>query len=97
MAYLNEHIQEYRLKRDDIMLEVTDAAGDSVESRPRFPGFSRHFKSSMSTSHCQLRTGISASGPSLSQRAPSSRTSYKYALGCLAGQERMCRMSGMRQ
>ena len=31
MAYLDEHIEEYRLKRDDIMLEVTDAAGESTK------------------------------------------------------------------
>ena len=28
MAYLNEHIEQYRLKRDEIMSEVTDAAGE---------------------------------------------------------------------
>ena len=31
MAYLDEHIEEYRLKRDDIMNEVTDAAGESTK------------------------------------------------------------------
>ena len=31
MAYLNEHIQEYLLKHDDIMTEVTDVAGKSTK------------------------------------------------------------------
>ena len=29
MAHLNEHIEQHRLKRDEIMSEVTDAAGES--------------------------------------------------------------------
>ena len=31
MAYLDEHIEKCRLKRDDIMSEVTDAAGESTK------------------------------------------------------------------
>ena len=46
MAYLNEHIKEYRLKRDDIMLEVADAAGEST----KIPGFNRLFRSLTRTS-----------------------------------------------
>ena len=32
MAYLNQHIQEYRLSRDEITSEVTDAAGESTKT-----------------------------------------------------------------
>ena len=31
MAYLDEHVGEYCLKRDDIMNEVTGAAGESAK------------------------------------------------------------------
>ena len=32
MAYHDKDIEEYRLKRDDILNEVTDAAGESTKT-----------------------------------------------------------------
>ena len=82
-----ELIAEYRLERDDVMLEVTDAVGESTKT-PRLQQAlqeidKRSMRTSMSlgkatsigamqsTSRGPLRTGGFVSGPSLNQRAPS--------------------------
>ena len=87
MAYLGEHIPEYRLKRDDIMLEVTDAAGESSKD-PRLQHALQGFDENVDViglvnfnwghavnKSLPIEDSVSASGLSLSQRAPSSRTS----------------------
>ena len=58
MAYVNEHTQEHRLKRDEIMTEVTDGAGEST----KIPGFSKHFKRSMRTLMMSLDLTASTGG-----------------------------------
>ena len=56
MAYLDEHVEECRLQHDDVVHEVTDAAGELL----RFPGSNKLFRSLMRTSMawaCQLHLG----------------------------------------
>ena len=87
MAYLDEHIGEYRVKRDDIMNEVTDTAGESTKI-PRLQQAPRSLtRTSMSlglsitigdmprSSRLPTMTGTSESGLSLRARAQASRTS----------------------
>ena len=77
MACHDRHIEEDRLKRDEILNVVTDGAGEST----KIPRLQR--------AH-QLQLG-----PHLQSK--STIIKNKYAIRCLAGQERMCRLSGMEQ
>ena len=99
MTYLNEHIEEYRLKRDDIMSEVTDAAGESttiLRLQRALQEFDENFDViglvHFNWGHATM-TGLFVSGSSFRIRIPSI-IKNKYALRYLASQERMCRMSG---
>ena len=107
MAYLNEHIQGYRLKRDDIMLEVTDAAGESSKT-PRLQQALQEFDENFDLiGFVNFNWGyaINKSLPLEDRRLrewsiPQPRSTIikiKYALRYLAGQERTRRMSGMAQ
>ena len=98
MARHDKDIEEYRLKRDDILNETTDAQ----ESLARFPGFRRLFRSLMrpsmssvlststgdtpGSSRSLMRTGASARDLSLRARAQSSRKICS-SVSCRSGKD----------
>ena len=100
MAYIVEHIEEYYLKRDDIMTQ---------ESLPRFPGFNKVFRSLVRTlmslgffnwGHAKAKSLSSYDWYIRERFIPQSKSTIiknKCALRYLAGQKRMCKMSGMAQ
>ena len=100
MAYLNEHIEACRLKCDDIMLEATDAAGESTKI-PRLQQALQEFDEnfdviglvSFNWGHAKTKA-LSIEDRYVRER---SIAKDKCALRYLAGQEHMCRMSGMAQ
>ena len=107
MAYLDEHIEEYRLKRDDIMLEGTDAAGESTKL-PRLQqalqesdeNFEVIGLVSFSWGHAKVKVLAVDERYVRERYIPQSKSAIiknKYVLRYLAGQERMCKMSSMAQ
>ena len=104
MAYHDEHIEEYRLMREAIMEEVTDAAREATKI-PRLQRALQEFDENFdviglinfnwdhtvarSPSHYLTRNKI--------PEPKSTIIKNKYAVRYLAGQEKMCRLSGMAQ
>ena len=104
MAYHDEHIDEYRLTRDAIMEEVTDAARESTKI-PRLQRALQEFDENFDViglinfnwDHTVIR---SPSHQLAGRKTPESKSTIiknKYAVRYLAGQEKMCRLSGMAQ
>ena len=93
MAYHDEHIEEYRLMRDAILDEVTDVAGESSKiPRPQrtLQEFNWDHTVGKPPSRWLLRGRLTPD-------AKSTIIKNKYAIRYLAGQEKMCRLSGMAQ
>ena len=104
MAYHDEHIDQYRLVREAIMEEVTDAAREST----KIPRLQRALQEldenfdvigliNFSWDHTVIR---SPSQQLSGRRIPEPKSTIiknKYAVRYLAGQEKMCRLSGMAQ
>ena len=104
MAYHDEHIEEYRLMREAIMEEVTDAARESTKI-PRLQRALQEFDENFDViglinfnwDHTVIR---SPSHQLSGWRIPEPKSTIiknKYAVRYLAGQEKMCRLSGMAQ
>ena len=101
------HIEEYRLKRDEILNDVTDAAGESTKI-PRLQRALQEYDDNFDViglinfnwGHI-LNKPLNIDDRYLRERrVPQSRSNIiknKYAIRYLAGQERMCRLSGMAQ
>ena len=111
MTYHDEHIEEYRLMRDAILDEVTDAAGESS----MVPRLQRHWQRALQEfdenfdviglinfnwEHTTNKP-LSIDNRYWRERTvPQSKSTIiknKYAVRYLAGQEKMCRLSGMAQ
>ena len=107
MAYHDEHIEEYRLMRNGILDEVTDAAGESSKI-PRLQRALQEFDENFDViglinfnwDHT-VSKALSIEQYHLRNRtipeAKSSIIKYKYAVRYVTGQEKMCRLSGMAQ
>ena len=107
MTYHDEHIEEYRLMRNAILDEVTDAAGESSKI-PRLQRALQEFDENLDViglinfnwDHTVSKP-LSIENCHLRDRTiPESKSSIiknKYAVRYLASQERMCRLSGMAQ
>ena len=104
MAYHDEHIEEYCLMREAIMDEVTDAARESTKI-PRLQKALQEFDENFDViglinfnwDHTVIR---SPSHHLSGRKAPEPKSTIiknKYAVRYLAGQEKMCRLSGMAQ
>ena len=104
MAYHDEHIEEYRLMREAIMDEVTDAARESTKI-PRLQKALQEFDENFDViglinfnwDHTVIR---SPSHHLSGRKVPEPKSTIiknKYAVRYLAGQEKMCRLSGMAQ
>ena len=104
MAYHDEHIEEYRLMREAIMDEVTDAARESTKI-PRLQKALQEFDENFDViglinfnwDHTVIR---SPSHHLSGRKIPEPKSTIiknKYAVRYLAGQEKMCRLSGMAQ
>ena len=107
MTYHDEHIEEYRLMRNAILDEVTDAAGESTKI-PRLQRALQEFDESFDViGLINFNWEHTASKPlSMDNRyhrernVPQSKSTIiknKYAIRYLAGQEKMCRLSGTAQ
>ena len=107
MAYHDEHIEGYRLMRNAILDEVTDAAGESSKI-PRLQRALQQFEQNFDViGLINFNWDHTVSKPlSIEQyrlrhrtipEAKSSIIKNKYAVRYLAGQEKMCRLSGMAQ
>ena len=107
MAYHDKHIEENRWKRADILNEVTDAAGDSCKI-PRLQKALQEFDENFDViglvnfnwGHARVKSVNLDDRFHRDRVIPQSKSiiiKNKYALRYLAGQERMCRMSGMAQ
>ena len=104
MAYHDEHIDEYRLMRDSILDEVTDAARESSKI-PRLqkalPEFDENFDVigliSFNWDHTVIRPPSRELGGRKTPEPKSTIIKNKYAVRYLAAQEKMCRLSGMAQ
>ena len=107
MTYHDQHIEEYRLMRDAILDEVTDAAGESSKI-PRLQRALQEFDENFDViglinfnwDHTVSKP-LSIESRYWRERAiPESKSTIiknKYAARYLAGQEKMCRLSGMAQ
>ena len=104
MAYHDEHIEEYRLMREAIMEEVTDAAREATKI-PRLQRALQEFDENFDViglinfnwDHTVVRP---PSHYLTGRKIPEPKSTIiknKYAVRYLAGQERMCRVSGMAQ
>ena len=104
MAYHDEHIEEYRLTRDAIMDEVSDAARESTKI-PRLQKALQEFDENFDViglinfnwDHTVIRP---PSHQLTGRKVPEPKSTIiknKYAVRYLAGQEKMCRLSGMAQ
>ena len=104
MAYHDEHIEEYRLMREAIMDEATDAAQESTKI-PRLQKALQEFDENFDViglinfnwDHTVIR---SPSHHLSGRKIPEPKSTIiknKYAVRYLAGQEKMCRLSGMAQ
>ena len=104
MAYHDEHIDEYRLMREPIMEEVTDAARESTKI-PRLQRALQELDENFDViglinfnwDHTVIR---SPSHQLSGRKIPEPKSTIiknKYAVRYLAGQEKMCRLSGMAQ
>ena len=104
MAYHDEHIDEYRLMRNSILEEVTDAAGESSKI-PRLQRALQEFDENFDVIGLINFNWDHTVGKPLSNQlsgrftpeAKSTIIKSKYAVRYLAGQEKMCRLSGMAQ
>ena len=105
MAYYDRHIEEYRLKQDEILKEVTDAAGESTKI-PRLQHALQEYDENVdviglinfSWDHTVNKPLKIDDRYLRERRIPQSKSSIiknKYAIRYLAGQERMCRLSFM--
>ena len=107
MAYHDRHVEEYRLKQDEILNEVTDAAGESSKI-PRLQNALQKFDENFDViglvnfnwGHT-MNKPLNVDDNHLREgRVPQSKSTiinYKYAIRYLAGQKRMCRLSGVAQ
>ena len=107
MAYRDEDIEKYRLKRDDILNEVTDAAGESSKI-PRLQKALQEYDENfdvvglvnLNWGHARVKS-LNLDDRLRRERfisqSKSSIIKNKHALQYLAGQERKCRFSGMDQ
>ena len=107
MTYHDQHIEEYRLMRDAILDEVTDAAGESSKI-PRLQRALQEFDENFDViGLINFNWDNTVSKPlSIESRywreratpgAKSTVIKNKHAVRYLAGQEKMCRSSGMAQ
>ena len=107
MTYHDEHIEEYRLMRNAILDEVTDAAGESTKT-PRLQRAVQELDKNFDViSLINFNWEHTAKKPlsidnryQREHRVPQSKSTIiknKYAIRYLAGQEKMCRLSGMAQ
>ena len=107
MTYHDEHFEEYRLTRNVILDEVTDAAGESTKI-PRLQRALQEFDENFDVIglinlNWEHTTNKSLSIDNRYQRersVPQSKSTIiktKYAIRYLAGQEKTCRLSGMAQ
>ena len=107
MSYHDEHIEAYRLMRNSILDEVTDAAGESSKI-PRLQRALQEFDENFDViGLINFNRDHTVSKPlSIENRylrdrsiaeSKSSIIKNKYAVRYLAGQEKMCRLSGMAQ
>ena len=104
MTYHDEHIEEYRLMRNSILDEVTDAAGESSKT-PRLQRALQEFDENFDVIGLVNFNWDHTVGKPLSKwlqgrstpEAKSTIIKNKYAVRYLAGQEKMCRLSGMAQ
>ena len=104
MAYHDEHIEEYRLMREAIMEEVTDAAREATKI-PRLQRALQEFDENFDViglvnfnwDHTVVRP---PSHYLTGRKVPEPKSTIiknKYAVRYLAGQEKMCRLSSMAQ
>ena len=104
MAYHDEHIDEYRLIRNSILEEVTDAPGESSKI-PRLQRALQEFDENFDViglinfnwDHTVGRPPSNQLSGRYTPEAKSTIIKSKYAVRYLAGQEKMCRLSGMAQ
>ena len=104
MAYHDEHIDAYRLMRDAILDEVTDAARESSKI-PRLQKALQEFDENFDViglinftwDHTVTRPPSNQLSGRYTPEAKSTIIKSKYAVRYLAGQEKMCRLSGMAQ
>ena len=104
MAYHDEHIEEYRLMRNTVLDEVTDAAGESSKI-PRLQRALQEFDENFDVIGLINFNWDHTVGKPLSRwlrgrstpEAKSTIIKNKHAVRYLAGQEKMCRLSGMAQ
>ena len=107
MTYHDEHVEEYRLTRNAILDEVTNAAGESTKI-PRLQRALQEFDENFDViglinfnwEHT-LSKPLSIDNRYQQERTvPQSKSTIiknKYAVRYLAGQEKMCRLSGLAQ
>ena len=104
MAYHDEDTEAYRLMRDDILGEMTDAAGESSKI-PRLQQALQEFDENFDVIGLINFNWDHTVGKPLSKYlqgrltpdAKSTIIKNKYAVRYLAGQEKMCRLSSMAQ
>ena len=104
MAYHDEHIEEYRLMREAIMEEVTDAAREATKI-PRLQKALQEFDENFDViglinfnwDHTVARSPSHYLTRNKTPEPKSTIIKNKYAVRYLAGQEKMCRLSGMAQ
>ena len=104
MAYHDEHIDEYRLMRDAILDEVTDAPRESSKI-PRLQKALQEFDENFDLiglinfnwDHAMVRPPNRQLSGRYTPEPKSTIIKNKYAVRYLAGQEKMCRLSGMAQ
>ena len=104
MAYHDEHIDEYRLVRDSILDEVPDAARESSKI-PRLQKALQELDENFDViglinfnwDHTVSRPPSHQLSGRRTPEAKSTIIKSKYAVRYLAGQEKMCRLSGMAQ
>ena len=107
MAYHDRHIEEYCLKRDEILNEVTDAAGESTKI-PRLQRALQEYDDKFDVIGLVSFNWDDTMNKPLNiddhhlreRRVPQSKSTIikkKYAIFYLAGQEKMCRLSVMAQ
>ena len=107
MTYHDEHIKEYRLMQDAILDEVTDAARESTKT-PRLQRALQEFDEnfdvigliSFNWDYTRNKPLDVETRYLREHRVPQSKSTIiknKYAIRYLAGQEKMCRLSGMAQ
>ena len=104
MTYHDEHIEEYRLMRNATLDEVTDAAGESTKIlrlQRALQEFDENFDViGLINFNWDHTVSKPLSIDNRYQREPQSKSTIiknKHASRYLAGQEKMCRLSGMAQ